>query len=586
MEIQEPTDERALIRRGLKVAASYIRAHPGPFTISLIGSVVMAVGTVLSTVTLGWLTDDVVLPTFDGAEAGRTKTFVILAVLGVALARSLGVIVRRYFAGMTVFRSKNDLQVQLGDHYLDLPAEHLRIAPKGRYLAHADSDVDVATDMLSPLPFTMGVFTLLGVSVISLALVDWVLMIVALGLLPLVAGLNQLNVRAAKGPAVEARESVGKVSTVASESFDGALVVKSLGRQEEELERFTAAAEGLRHHTVRLGRIRALFGAALDLLPDVGVVVLVVLGAWRVGNGHITTGQLVQAVALFSVLVFPLRVIGYFFGDIPPSVVAYDRVAAVLAMETAPARGTAQLRPGPLDVVIEGVTVAYGEVAAVDGVTLTVAPGEVVALVGQTGCGKSTLLTAMVDMVPLTEGSVSIGGVPVEELSVDSMASRTAMVWQEPFLLGGTVRDNIAFGSVVSDAEVADAARAASLTEVIADLPQGYATPIGERGVRLSGGQRQRLALARALVRHPGLLLLDDATSAVDPVIEEQILDEVRALGSTMVVVAHRRSTVALADRVALMAGGRIIATGTHHDLLNNAAYAALLEAYDREPIG
>ena len=272
----------------------------------------------------------------------------MVAVLGVALARSLGVIVRRYFAGMTVFRSKNDLQLALGEQYLELPAEDMRVANKGRLLAHADSDVDVATDMLSPLPFTIGVFTLIGVSVISLTLVDWALTLVALALVPLIAVLNHYNAEATKGPAVQARENVAAVSSVASESFDGALVVKTLGREDEELERFSRAAADLRDSSTRLGRIRALFAAALDVLPDVGIVVLVVVGTWRVGNDVITTGQLVQAVALFAVLVFPLRVIGYFFGDMPPSVVAYDRVAAMLARERAAPRGSAGLADGPL----------------------------------------------------------------------------------------------------------------------------------------------------------------------------------------------------------------------------------------------
>ena len=543
----------------------------------------MAIGTVLVTVTLGWLTDDVVLPEFEGTEASRSTTTVVLAVLGVALARSLGVIVRRYFAGMTVFRSKDDLQLALGDQYLALPAEEMRVAPKGRLLAHADSDVDVATDMLSPLPFTIGVFTLIGVSIVSLTLVDWALTLVALALVPLIATLNQANAAATKGPAVDAREHVAAVSSVASESFDGALVVKTLGRETEELERFSEAAADLRDSSTRLGRIRALFAAALDVLPDIGVVVLVVVGTWRVGNDVITTGQLVQAVALFSVLVFPLRVIGYFFGDMPPSVVAYDRVADMLARPRAPERGRTPLAGGPLRVDIDHLTVAYGDVPAVDDVTFSVAPGEVVALVGRTGSGKSTLLTAIADMVSVDAGEVRLDDVAVGDVAGAALTSRVAVAWQEAFLLGGTVRDNITFGTEASDADVLEAARAAQFDTVAQGLSDRYDTTIGERGVRLSGGQRQRLALARAFVRRPGLLLLDDATSAVDPATEEQILDAIRAMGSTMIVVAHRRSTIALADRVAMMVAGELVAVGTHDELAGDPRYVSLLEAYDQE---
>ncbi len=544
----------------------------------------MAVGTVFGAVALGWLTDDVVLPEFEGAEAGRSRAVVIGAVVGVAAARSIGVVVRRYFAGMTVFRSKDDLQEALGDQYLALPAEQLRVAPKGRYLAHVDSDVDVATDMLSPLPFTIGVLTLIGVSIVSLALVDWTLTLVALALVPLVAVLNHANTAMTKGPAVDARESVAAVSGVASESFDGALVVKTLGRERAELDRFSVAAAGLRDNSVRLGRYRAIFAAALDLLPDIGVVVLVVVGAWRVGDGVITTGQLVQAVALFSVLVFPLRVIGYFFGDMPPSVVAHDRVSGVLALPTERARGSGVLDDGPLSVCVDRVTIRRGEAAVVRDASLRVAAGEVIALVGRTGSGKSTLLTAVADMVEVEEGSITVGGIPLGDVAAASLTGRVAVAWQEPFLLGASVRENIVFGAThLTEADVAAAARAARLDGVVAALAEGYATPVGERGVRLSGGQRQRLALARAFARRPGLLLLDDATSAVDPVIEEGILASIRDMGSTMLIVAHRRSTIALADRVAMMADGHIVAVGTHDELSGNAAYVALLEAYDQE---
>lgn len=583
MTESERTDERHLIRRGLEILASYIRAHPVPFAISVFGSIVMAIGTVYSAVVLGWLTDDLILPAFEGTESSRTKTAVIVGIMAVAFGRSAGVMVRRYFAGMMRSRVIDDMQLDLGDHYLDLAPAELRSMPRGQLLAHADSDVDMASDMMSPMPFTIGVLALLAISILSLALVDWVLMAVALGMMPLVATLNRFNATVAKGPAVDEREAVAALSTVASESFDGALVVKTLGREQAELDRFSDSAGELKNASVRLGTIRAIFAAALDLLPDVGIVLLVALGAWRVGNDHISTGELVQAVALFSLLLFPLRVIGYFFGDMPPSVVAHDRVSRVLAKPTAPQRGTAGLTGGPLGVEITDVSVHFHDAPAVDAVSTTIEPGQIVALVGSTGCGKSTLLTAMADMVPISGGDIIIGGVPLESIDRAAMSTRVAVAWQQPFLLDAAVGENIAFGSKITTNEIEAAAEAARFATVARQLPDGFDTMIGEGGVRLSGGQRQRLALARAIVRRPGLLLLDDATSAVDPVIEEQILNEIRTIGSTMVIVAHRRSTIALADRVVLMSRGRIIAEGTHDELMTNAEYAALLEAYDQD---
>ncbi|MGI9624888.1 MAG: ABC transporter transmembrane domain-containing protein, partial [Acidimicrobiales bacterium] len=410
MAEDQATDQSRLIRRGLALSWMYVRAHPVLFTLSCVGSVIMAAGTVASTVALGWLTDDVVLPAFDGTEATRSQSAVIAAVLLVTLARSAGVVMRRYFAGRTVYRCKDDLQIGLGKKYLGLPAEEVRAAEKGKMLAHVDSDVEVATDLLSPLPFTIGVLALLGMSVVSLALVDWVLMIVAVALLPLIAIVNQLNAVAAKGPAVDSRESVGRLSTVAAESFDGAVIVKTLGREVEELDRFSIEAGALRDHSIRLGRVRAIFASSLDLLPDIGVVVLVVLGAARVGSGDISTGQLVQAVALFSLLVFPLRVIGFFFGDMPPSVVAYDRIRGVLQRPDRRPHGASELGAGPIGVHVDAISVSHGETPAVADVTLDVAPAEVVALVGHTGCGKSTLLSAVADMVVLDAGEIRLNG--------------------------------------------------------------------------------------------------------------------------------------------------------------------------------
>lgn len=614
--VEESTpDSGDLIRRGVVLVARLVRAHPWTFAASLLGSICFAVGTVWSATMLGWLTDDIVLPAFGEGEARRSRTTVVVAVVLVTLLRSLGVIARRYFAGMTSYRTRNDLQRSLGDHYLTMPAAELRSAPKGRLLAHVDSDTEVATEALGPLPFTLGVFTLLGVSILALALVDWMLMLVAVAMMPMVAGLNRVSARVTEPPARAVREGFAAVSSVASESFDGALVVKTLGREEAELERFAGAAAQLRDDAFRLGRLRAMFAAALDLVPDLGILTLVLVGAWRVSNGHISTGQLVQAVALFGILVFPLRVIGFFFTDLPASVVAHDRVAAVLAGATAPPRGSARLADEALSVEMHDATVRYdglgpapvgergspastgpapsgphakrarAEVeapsAALDRVTLRVDPGEVVAVVGPTGAGKSTLLMAMADMVPLDAGTVRIGGVATDTISADARTSRVAIAWQEPFLLDASVRANIAFGADLDDQRIAWAAEVARFGGVARDLPEGYDTRVGERGVLLSGGQRQRLALARAIVRRPGLLLLDDATSAVDPVIEQQILEGISGLDTTIVIVAHRRSTIMAADRVAMMRNGVLVAVGTHDELSERSDYRSLLEAYD-----
>ncbi|MEQ1786248.1 MAG: ABC transporter ATP-binding protein, partial [Acidimicrobiales bacterium] len=240
---------------------------------------------------------------------------------------------------------------------------------------------------------------------------------------------------------------------------------------------------------------------------------------------------------------------------------------------------------GPLEVVLDDVRFTYEDDEVVlDGVTARIAPGEVVALVGSTGAGKTTLCNLLVHLHDPTRGQIRIGGVPLEAVDPHSLQRAAALVFQESFLFADTVRENLAMGDDVSDAEIYAALEIARARAFVDRLPRGLDDVIGERGVTLSGGQRQRIALARALLRRPRVLLLDDATSAVDATVERAILDGLRgSVAATTIVVAHRVSTIALADRVLLLDGGRIAAAGTHRELLSVPAYAALVRAYEQD---
>ena len=297
---------------------------------------------------------------------------------------------------------------------------------------------------------------------------------------------------------------------------------------------------------------------------------------------------------MFSVLSFPLRVVGYFLEDAPMAVVALDRVDAALADGTrlAPAATTQRLPPdGPLGVEVVGVGHRLGGVAVLHDVSFALAPGEVVALVGATGSGKSTLCELLVRLADPDEGRIAIGGVALGTLDPVDLHRRVALVLQEAFLFADPVATNVLPGELPAEAAPTDEADAlqdalvrARADGFVARLPAGPHTSLGERGVTLSGGQRQRLALARALALQPGLLILDDATSAVDPVVEAEILAGLRSsrAPATLLVVAHRLSTIRLADRVLFLERGRLVASGTHDDLLELPAYAALARAYER----
>jgi len=431
----------------------------------------------------------------------------------------------------------------------------------------------------------LGVVVIIVVSMAQLAFVDPVLLGVALALFPGLAILNNRYTKRVEEPASAAQARVGDVSAVAHESFEGALLVKTLGLEEREVERLQARAEDLRQERLVVGRLRAGFEPGLDALPNLGTIVLLWLGAWRLSTGDITTGELVQAMALFGILAFPFRIVGFLLEELPRAVVANDRIEGVLATPVrAQPAAPAPLADGPIAVELDDVRFSYEGEIVLDGVTARVSPGEVVALVGSTGAGKTTLCSLLVHLLDPTSGTVRLSGTALHELDPDAVRRAVALVFQESFLFADTVRENLAMGDDVSDAEVWAALEVARARAFVERLPHGLDEVIGERGVTLSGGQRQRIALARALLRHPRVLLLDDATSAVDATVERAILDGLRgSVAATTLVVAHRVSTIALADRVLLLDGGRIAAEGTHRELLSVPAYAALVRAYEQD---
>jgi ATP-binding cassette, subfamily B, bacterial len=399
--------------------------------------------------------------------------------------------------------------------------------------------------------------------------------------------LNRFYTRRVELPAQMVQERVGDVSGITHESFEAVVVVKTLGRHDAEVARLGEAADQLRVARVRVGALRALFEPTLDALPNLGIIALLAVGGWRVSSGAVSPGDLVQAMALFTLLAFPMRVVGFLLEEMPRSVVALDRIDGVLAAapEAVPADPRA-LPTGGLDV--EADALAYGYVAGVpvlQDCDLRIAAGEVVALVGPTGCGKTTLCELLAGLDRPQRGAVRVGGVDLTEASRADLRTSVALVFQESFLFTDTIVNNISIGTDADDSAMRWAAGIAQVAGFVDSLPARYDTAIGERGVTVSGGQRQRIALARALVRRPRFLLLDDATSAVDATVEARILRGLRdELDMTTLIVAHRVSTIALADRVLFMQEGRIVATGTHEALLeSNRDYEAMVRAYDQE---
>lgn len=598
-------DDATVLHRGMALLWRSVRTHPWPFAVSVAGATLFALMTVASTIVLGRVTDEVIVPglapdrsdgTFGGVD-GRTVLLVAGSVVVIALARAIGVVARRFFCAVTTFRMGATWRNRLAERYLAAPLSFHTRRPAGELMAHADNDAVKAIEFINPAPFSMSAFVIGIVAFVRLAMVDWVIALVALTVFPALVLMNRAYTARVEAPAARGQARYGDMAAVAHESFDGALVVKLLGLGDHERDRFARTTDALRAERVTVGEMRAWFEPGLTALPNLGSVVVLGLGAWRLSTGDLTEGGIVEVLALFAVLATPMRVMGYLLQSMPPSVVAADRLDEVLAVpsdELHPARGVASLPEGPLGVEVDSLRFAHQpDVPVLDDVSLSIRPGEVVALTGATAGGKTSLCLCLAGLLEPTSGSVALGGVDIVDLAPDQLPSAVGFVFQETFLFADSVATNVRAGleggggpAPDPDPEDQDLHRALALARAdgfVAALPRGLDTVLGERGVTLSGGQRQRLALARALVRRPRLLVLDDATSAIDPRVEAQILTGLgRELDTTTVVVAHRVSTIRLADRVVFLDAGRIAAVGPHDELLATVpAYAALVRVYE-----
>lgn len=575
-----PPPTSGVIRRGLAVLWAEVRLHPRPFSYAVAGSLIYALATVLSSVVISRVVDDVITPRFAEGHIGSGAVITgALAIFGVGVLKSGGIVFRRINATITQARVQETLRSRVVDQFIHLPLDYHRSKPTGELLAHAGGDAEAATDILAPLPWATGVMVLLAVASGWLLATDLFLGAIGLVLLPSALLLNVWFQTRLEEPANQAQEAYGDLSAVAYESIDGAMLVKTLGAEDREGDRFERRAEALRDKRIVLGVRQAALFQLLDLLPAVGILFLLVVGAWRVDRGLITTGTLVGFLNLIRLVTWPLHLVGWVLGSMPRTVAGWERVQGVLREPVPPASAHRFGAPSNADLalVVDGVCTEYdaGEPVLRD-VTFTLRKGVTAALVGPTGGGKSTLLQVIAGLLEPVAGDVSV-------------AAPVALAFQEPFVFADTARTNITMGADLDEDVVRRAAEVAQADEFVAKLSEGYESVIGERGATLSGGQRQRLALARALAREPALLLLDDATSSVDPATEATILTGLAGAfaSTTTLVVASRPSTIALADVVLYLAAGRLEAYGTHAELLaTSPGYADLVEAYERERTG
>lgn len=578
----------AVVRDGVKLIGRFVKMHPWAFTIAVAGSSLYAGAIILASWVIGWVTDNVIIPILDQGEEPDLLALASVVIVSVAVVKAFGIVVRRTGAAYLMGATRRDVRNRLLAHQLTLKMSWFNRQAVGDLLAVADADTDQGTGVLGPLPFFSGVSLLLVGTVVLVFSIDFWLGVGA------VIGLFVAIVIDVHGSWVtfslweHVQRERGRVAAIAHESFDGALTVKALGRESFVSERFGEASDALRDRLIKVLSTWINYQVLMRSLPQMLIIVLLVVGASRVMAGAVTAGDLVTVSYLLTLLAFPIQLIGFVLWDLAGSLAGWRRVQAVLDADDHLAWGDtiASSDGGAAPVTGRAVGFSYDDEQVLSDLDLDLDAGTTLAVVGPTASGKSTLGLLLARLFDPDSGSIYLAGRNLRQFARSELPKEVAYVSQNAFLFDATVRENITLGGPYSDEEVATALRLAGAEEFVGELPSGFDTELGERGTTLSGGQRQRLALARALVRKPRLLILDDATSAVDPSVESEILKALKTadLPSTIVVVAYRPSSIRLADEVVYVDKKRILGHGTHDELIaTQPGYARLVQAYEAE---
>ena len=508
-----------------------------------------------------------------------------VALLVAALANFGALYLRRYRAGQLSLDVQHDLRTEILGSLSRLDGTRQDELHTGQIVSRSISDITMVQSLLSMVPMLIGNVVLFAGSLIAMAVLSPLLTLVALAVAPSLWFVSLRSRRTLFPASWDAQQRAAAVAEVVEAAVTGVRVVKGFGQETQEMERLEGASSALYGSRVRTVRLMAKYTPALQAIPALGQVGVLALGGWMALNGWITLGTFLAFSSYLMAMVWPVRSLAMLV-----TLGQEARASVIRVFEVIDARPVVTDQPGasvlpPPTPGVEFSDVWFGYVPSqpvLRGLSLRVAPGETLAVVGTAGSGKSTISLLLPRFYDVGSGRVRVGGHDVRDLTQDSLRAAIGLVLEDSFLFSDSVAANIAFGRPDATREqIIAAARAAEADEFIADLPQGYDTVVGEQGLTLSGGQRQRVALARALLTDPRILVLDDATSAVDPRVEAEIHQTLRRVmrGRTTMLIAHRRSTLRLADRIAVLDEGRLVAEGSHEELLADCPLYRLLLA-------
>ncbi|MCW2985276.1 MAG: transporter ATP-binding protein [Conexibacter sp.] len=559
-----------------------------PYRSGVISSGLLAGAAMIMTVVIPWLTGRAIdqIRSHDGGDLDRIG--ILIGAAGVA--RLILTVARRLVAGRVSLGVERDLRQRLYGHLLSLELGFFDRQQTGQLMSRATVDLAAVRFFLGyGLVFILQSALTIVLAGVAMLLVDPLLAVISLLPVPFVVLIASRYGRRARPAQQAVQQRIAELTADAEESIGGVRVVKAFAREDRQLERFATSTGRVFDQEMIATRLSAFYQPLIGFLPQIGLACVLLIGGRRVVAGHMTLGDFAAFYTYLLMLLVPMRQLGMTLGLAQRATASGARLFEIL--DRAPAIvAPPDARPLPAGnghVELRDVTFTYDGAphATLHDVSLDVPAGTTVALVGATGSGKTTLVQLLGRLYDVDSGAVVIDGADVRSVDPVELHQAIAVVDDAPFLFSTTIADNIAYArggdAAVPRQEIEIAARRAQAHEFIATLPDGYDTRVGERGLTLSGGQRQRVAIARALLADPRILVLDDATSAVDASTEQQIKDALREVmaGRTTFVIAHRLSTIALADVIVVVEDGRIVAQGTHDELLEvSPLYAEIVE--------
>ncbi|NED07017.1 ABC transporter ATP-binding protein [Streptomyces sp. SID6648] len=548
-------------------------------------NVVLALGSSLAGMAVMALVPLITKVIIDDVVTDHTRSLAVWTglLIGAAVLVYIATYIRRYYGGRLALDVQHDLRTDMYATITRLDGKRQDELSTGQVVGRATSDLQLIQGLLFMLPMTIGNVLLFLISLVIMAWLSLPLTLVALAVAPALWFIARRS-KARLFPATwYAQSQAAAVAGVVDGAVSGVRVVKGFGQEDQETGKLREVSRRLFAGRLRTIRLNSRYTPALQAVPALGQVAMLALGGWLATRGEITLGTFVAFSTYLAQLVGPVRMLAMVLTVGQQARAGVERVLELIDTEPSMQDGTKELpADAPAGIEFDDVTFGYEEDRPVlDGFSLTVEPGETVAVVGASGSGKSTVSLLLPRFYDVSHGAVLIGGHDVRELTQASLRSAIGLVPEDSFLFSDTVRANIAYGLPdATQEQIETAARAAQAHGFISDLPKGYDTTVGEHGLTLSGGQRQRVALARAILTDPRLLLLDDATSAVDARVEHEIHEALKQVmaGRTTLLIAHRRSTLQLADRIAVLDGGKLAAIGTHEELERTSAlYRRLL---------